>query len=286
MPHNVVLTVPGSLRNRTYRRDLPASWSEVPEARRLPLLQHLMQTPGLVGQIHALRLALNLPDRLFFQLPESYLVQLLEVCSSWMAITPDPKPRIESFVHKGTTYYLPNAHGINMVALEFPIADEYFMQFVHGQEDGLIGLCATICREGEKDLVKARTRGDQRVPLLSRPEAEARAKDLVGLSPDVAMAVLLYFAGVKEFIHNTYGKTLFEQKEADADAPAAQGVNLSWWGIYFDTAVEGPWRDIDVLYQAPFHDVCVYVTNRIQQRKDWEAQQRLASDNFGKQDPT
>lgn len=284
MPHAVAITVPGRLRSRNYRRDLPASWSEVPEARRLPLLCALLQDDTIVGRLRALRIALNLPNSVFNALSEDHVVDLLLACESWMIIKPDATPRIASFVHGGKEYFLPKPYGFNMVALEYPLADEVFVRFMAtGGERDLAILVGTLCREEEVDPALVKTRGDRRVPLLTRWEAEARADDLKNLSPDVAMSVVLFFAGLKEFVHSSYGKVLFEHPEEESDAPPQQS-GLGWWGLYWQVAIDGPYgRHVDQVYQAPFHDVCLHMVERIRIQKEAEAKQRLNSPDFGRE---
>lgn len=284
MSNRVEISVPGRLRTRTIRRDLPASWTEVPAARRISLLRPLLQDAGPRGQVQALREVLDVPGSVFKALEDDQVAALLALCP-WMAVQPDPRPRIEYFEHRGTRYYLPSAHGMNLMAIEYPIADEAFLSFVRdGKPEGLTLLVATLCREQNPDGAAARTRGDQRMPLLTRWEAEARARDLADVPGEVAMIVLLYFAGVKEFVHRSYGAVLFEQEEPTPEREE-KSLGLGWWGLYFQVAVDGPFGDVERVYQTPFHDVCMFLVDRIRQQKDRERQQQLASPDFGINNP-
>ena len=264
---------------RTYRRDLPASWTEVDEARRLSLLQILIESPGLVGQVKALRMLLDLPKRIWRRLDAEMVAALLEKCP-WLISKPDPRPTFPSFNHNGVTYYLPAAHGLNLVALEYPIADEALLQFAKKGE-GLLLLCGTLCREAEPDQEAATRRGDKRRPLRTRYEAEARAKRLEGLPIHIQIGVLMYFAGVKEYVHKAYGKHLFEQPEDKEPGQPSTTPSLGWWSIYFSLGVEGPFGNLEQVYQTEFHDVCVFLVDRIKAQKAEAMKARLQSNDFG-----
>jgi hypothetical protein len=284
--HAVELTIRHRLRTRTYRRDLPATWNEVPEARRLRVLRWLLQYPGATGQVRALRDVLALPASVFKALDDAEVAALLAHCNAWMHVGVSASPRLEQFTHKGRTYYLPSAHGINLAAIEYPIADEAFMQFVRDQKpEAAHMLVATLCREQEPDEALRRRRGDQRVPLLSRFEAEARAKDLEGLDADVIVTVLLYFAGVKEFVHKSYGAVLFDAPEGDDESEEKPDPGLGWWGLYFQVATEGPFGDVERVYQTPFHDVCLYLVNEVKRQRERERHERLNRSDFGQNNP-
>jgi len=285
--NRIDIAVPGRLRTRKYRRDLPASWQEVEEARRLPLLTALLTSPDVYGQVEALRRVLHLPREVFASIPDDTVVQLLDLCP-WMDLQPNPRPCIDHFDHAGKRYYLPREYGINLVAIEYPLADEALVKFMRTQDPkDLTMLCAVLCREENPNADEARTRGDQRTPLRSRWEAEARAREMEHLSIDVALTVLLYFAGVKEFVHRSYGAVLFEKPDDtdDDNNTTTPDSTLGWWGIYFQVAADGPFGDIDRLYQTPFHDVCIFLVDRIRQQKEQARAARLNNSQFGKQDP-
>lgn len=272
-----------------YRRALPASWKEVPEPRRLPLWQALCSAPGDAGRVAALRYLLQLPRAVFFGLDALDAARLLDGLP-WLAVRPDPAPVFDSFRHRRVRYFLPSGHGLNLVALEYPIADDAFLDYVTtGKPEALRLLCATLCREEETDRKAAERRGDRRVPLRSRYEAEARAERLRDLPDYIQQAVLLYFAAVKEYVHGSYGKVLFEQPDQDENGnPVVTSTtpSLGWWSLYFSTATEGPFgNDVETLYQAPFHDVCLYLVDRIRMQKESEMRDKMASKGFGQKEP-
>lgn len=288
--HSVQITIP---RRRwysigaEYRRDLPATWEDVAPARRLPLLRALLSKPGTGGRIAALRLLLNVPAGAFLGLSDLDVAALLERVS-WLDCSPDPEPILASFEHRGRTYHAPKGHGLNLVALEYPIADEAFGKFLRtGNLEDLRLLIATLYREENPDKDAVERRGDLRIPLRSRWEAEARAGRLSGLSAEVATAGLMYFAGVKLYIHQMYGKALFEQEDEEKPGADSAGESntanpLGWWGVYFNLAQDGPFgRNVEEVYQTSFHDVCLFLADRKRQQERMQMQQRMQSTDFG-----
>lgn len=267
------------------RRVLPASWSEVAPARRLPLLRLLYQYPGAAGRVRALRALIDLPKPLFLALDDDQVGVLLDA-TAWLEAMPSPDVSLAWFDHERVRYYAPLSHGLNLVGLEYPIADEAFNNFVKtGDMEHLHLLCGALYREAnpaEDDVIR---RGDIRVPLRSRWEAEARAKRLATVSNDVTIAVFLYFAGVKQFVYQSYGGALFESPELD-DAgnpvPVETAPNLGWWTLYFSLATDGPFgRNVEEVYQTAFHDICLYLVDRKRQEERREMQRRMNTPDFG-----
>ncbi len=231
----------------------------------------------------ALKYLLDVPNRTWRRLTENNIAALLDTLP-WLQVRPDVVSPFHEFTHLDVTYYMPASHGMNMVALEYPIADAAFQDYLNtGKPAALLLLCATLCREAEPNAALAIQRGDKRRPLLSRSEATERAKALAGLDESIQAAVLYYFAGVKKFINETYGKVLFVQKEEE-DAAATAGPSLGWWAIYFTVATDGPFgRDVEIVHQKRFHDVCLFLVNRIREQKEADMRARLQSKDFGQE---
>lgn len=288
MPIPVEIQLPRRWRiqRSNYRRVLPASLEEVGEARRLPLWQALLSRPGEAGRLAAVRHLLDLPKSVFKKLSDEHAFALLEALP-WLEALPNATPFIAQFDYKGQTYYLPKTHGLNLVAIEYPIADEAFGKWAEtGSEKSALLLCGALCREGHNDEAMTITRGDKRVPLITKSEALARADHFRDLPENIRTAVILYFAGVKEFIANSYGKVLFEQPDGDGNEAQTTTPTLGWWSVYFSLATDGPFgRDVKSVYQAPFHEVCLYMVDRIRQQKADALRQKLASKGFGQDTP-
>lgn len=267
------------------RRDLPASWSEVAPARRLPLLRLLYQYPGIAGRVRALRALIDLPKPLFLALDDDQVGVLLDA-TSWMEAMPSPEVSLAWFDHNKVRYYAPLSHGLNLLGIEYPIADEAFNNFVKtGDMEHLLLLCAVLYREANPDEDSVVRRGDIRTPMLSRWQAEERAKRLSGLANEVTIAIFLYFAGVKQYVHQVYGGVLFEAPEFDEHGnpvEASTTPNLGWWTLYFSLATDGPFgRNVEEVYQTAFHDICLYLVDRKRQEDRREMQRRMSNPEFG-----
>lgn len=287
MPLNIELQAPSRrFFRKTYRRSLPTSFQEVPEERRLRLWRALLAAPGEAGRVRALRVLLDVPDAMFRRLTGDQVAALLEALP-WLAAKPDPAPAITSFRYLGRTYFFPTAHGMNLSAIEYPIADEAFLDYAKsGKPEALLLLCGTLLREQEPDEATAILRGDRRVQLLSRAQAAHRAGLFDRLPTDVKQAALLYFAGVKEFVHRAYGPVLFEEPEKDEHGNLLQSntrPSLGWWSLYHSVATDGPFGNLQAVYQTGFHDVCLYLVERVRQQKDAEMRSKMAGGGFGEQ---
>jgi len=270
-----------------FRRDLPAAWEEVAQARRLPLLRALVTRPGTRGRLDCVQMVLDLPRAVFLGMNDLDIAAILERCD-WLDCNPNPEPVLLSFEHRGRTYHAPKGHGLNLVALEYPIADEAFGNFLRtGSLEAMRLLIGTLYREENPDKTAVERRGDVRVPLLSRWEAEARAGRLAGVPTEVATAALMYFAGLKLYIHRMYGKALFgddEQEKPGADGAGESNTAnpIGWWGVYFNVAQDGPFgRNVEEVYQTSFHDVCLYLVDRKRQMDRMQMNQRMQAPDFG-----
>lgn len=286
MPHKIQITVRRWLGWKTrFRRELPSSWAEILPGDRLPLLRILVAHPGSLGRLKVIRKMLELKTWVWRALSEDDLAALLDH-TEWMTLRVHPEPTLPWFEYKGETYYAPSGHGLNLVALEYPIADEAFGKFVNkADRTALALLVATLYRPANPDADAVVRRGDIRVPLLSRWEAEERAKHFLELPEAVNIPALLYFAGLKEYVHKAYGKALFEEPEEDEhgnEIPPSNPNNLGWWSVYFTLATDGPFgRNVEEVYQTSFHDVCLYLVDRRRQEERRMMQDRLRADDFG-----
>jgi hypothetical protein len=196
---------------------------------------------------------------------------------------------VASFEHAGMVYHLPTAKGQNICCLEYPLADEYYMRYAANTNDAeaLALLLATIARPENPDRQSAVARGDARMALHSRAEIEARALVLLHAPHELHVAALMYFGGLKEYVHRIYGTWLFEvpfdeddedeQDEDDEATPQARtssidGPDFGWWGIFQHVAESGVFGNLKEVYQASLHDVCIFlVRQRIKARQEMAA---------------
>ena len=273
-----------ALRRGRFVIEVPGTWDEVkPRRRRQRWWRWIMALPRPAAQRRIVAdLLSDLPwsaRQRLSDLDRAGLALLLE----WANASPDcetvPLPH---FTHKGVMYHFPKPKGSNMTCIEFPMADEYYQDFIAAEkpdQHSLMCLLATLVREQNPDPAEVLRMGDARVALYSREEVEARASRLAGLPPEYCLQALLWFAGMKKYVHRVYGAWLFDsqddEEEEEDEVPqktANTGPNFGWWGIYQSVAESGVFGNLGQVHQAAFHDVCVYLV-----RKRVEAEQHTSA---------
>lgn len=263
---------------KTWRRVLPEFWREVSERHRLRYYTWLL-AGGESAMPEVARHLVRLPGWAW-QAMRPEVVAAFAGTLAWMLPKPDcgDAQPFEYFDHDGRRYYLPKANGENLTCIEYPLADEYLQAFQNSPgdlespgESTLLKLVATLCREREPEPEMRLRRDDQRRPLHSRAEVTARAERLKGLHPAHQAHVMMWFAGMKQYLHKTYKNWLFEpdDEEEDDEAPDQQPTtnnqspNFGWWGIFQDVAEAGAFgTSVEQVLQAPFHDVCVWLVRQ------------------------
>jgi hypothetical protein len=264
-------------RVKTWRRRLPERWSDLPEPLRRLYYGFLLNAEQ--GMPAVLRHCLRLPRWAFLAMRAEEVAALAGTLA-WMQPEADcdtvPFPYFE---YKGFRYYFPLPKGENLTCLEYPLADEYYMSVVQqGNDTALLLLLATICREQSFDHARVLREDDHRVPLNSRAEVTARANRLRGVPAEYQMAALLFFAGLKAYVHRVYGQHIFEidddeEEEEEDDAgkkkPAPEAdAGFGWWGVMQDVAEARLFGTMKDVYQASFHEVCMWlVRQRIKERQ-------------------
>ncbi len=270
----------GKYWGREYRRDLPLSFEEVPKSRLLPLIRVLLQRDE--NRIFAAEVLLDLPRPILALIPAEefgFILSNLE----WCKLEPSSVRPMPYFEHDGVEYYYPLSSFQNGNCLEFALADDYFNEYVEsGNPSDLRKLVATLCREKKEHKSDALRTGDDRVPLMSRAEAEARAQRLSTLPEEVCALVLYYFAGVKQEIAETYGEWLFDSEEeptAEAKPTAKKsGVMFGWWSVFFDMAENV--ANLTTVYQTSFHTLCMMLVERRKRASEQETRARLNRPDF------
>lgn len=176
-----------------------------------------------------------------------------------------PMPQI---TWRGMDYVFPRAKGVNVTCMEFALCDDLYRDFIEGNAEAVNVLSACVWRERDYDLVATLRRGDERTPLYSREEAEARAARMAKAPPEMAAQALLWFAGLKAYVHRLYGTWLFEEDDdPDADdestnSQSNQSPNFGWWGVFQAVAESGVFGTIEQVYQTALHDLCVHLVRK------------------------
>lgn len=265
------LTVTKKGKETQYVRSLPTSWEEVIQGKYDPIgtLKTLLSQNEAAAKLKILRGWLRLSKVVFKALPNN-IIEDITATLDWLKADALTMPLITSFRHKNIQYFLPIANFENGSALEFALSDDYFKKIAESNDpEALLKLVATLCRPAEKDKKTIIQSGDVRVPLVSRPEAEHRALALEGLDDGIQMSVFLYFAGIKKYIGELYGRHLFDQKddeesenEESDNTPSQNAEPLGWWGIFMEMA-ENP-INLPKIHATNFHTLCVWlVRNKI-----------------------
>lgn len=263
----------GLLRPRRFSLQMPRSWGEVtPLARRQRWWRWVITLPRPAATRAMVRdLLPKWARRQISDLDFAGLTLLLD----WIqpTETTDEVP-VPTFTVDGIEYHFPAPKGRNVKCLEFAIGDQYYQRFVAGEAEALMLLVATVWREQERDGAMALRRNDSRAPLYSSGEVEARAILLQHAPEEMVLQALLYFGGLKAYIHKVYGKWLFEQPDDDDDeeeddADTAKkpdqktgSPDFGWWGVFQSVAEGGVFGNLDQVYQTSLHDVCIYLVRK------------------------
>lgn len=270
-----------TIRRRHFSAMLPGAWSEAPSDLRLRWWGLYLQ-----GQrLQILKEALRCPYYLFHVIAPDDLAALMGQIE-WMRAVPDcVNFPISEFSLGDRTYYFPSAQGANMACLEFALADEYYAKYQATPTPyNLALLTACLCREANKDEAQAKRRDDVRCLLYSRTQVEQSAKLLQYAPLEIHTAALLYFAGMKQDMHRIYKTWLFEDTDTEEDededdpTPSAgpSGPDFGWWGVFQMVAESGLFGDVNTVYQASIHDVCVYLVRKRVEAEETRRQMQAA----------
>ena len=275
----------GRWKSREFTRQLPAGWSDVPLKLRQPVLKALL-LPGHRGKVEALFLLLKIPKWVFFSLPPVVVADLLKYLK-WLNKLTVTEPLLPSFQHRRRTYFMPKAKLENGKAIEYPMADDFYNEYLEsGDREKLVMLLATLARE--KGV--GSTLSDPRCKLTSREEVVARANRLDDIPDEILQACLMYFAGVKEYIHQIYGAYLFERPvdpDEDEEDEFFKSIEESqpsfgWWGRFLDIAEAGVFGDYPAVLQTNFHTICIYLVQQKVRNDELRRQLERSTNQIGK----
>ncbi len=255
-------------RPRRFSLQMPVSWAEVtPLARRQRWWRWLMTLPRPAATRAMVRdLLPKWVRRRISDLDFAGLTMLLDWAKAEHDCLQVPIP---CFEHAGTTFHFPTRKGENVSCIEYALADDYYKQFTDGDTDAMLNLVAAIWREPDQDQERALRRDDQRTPLHSKAEVARRVTMLRSAPAEIHLQALLYFGGLKAYIHRVYGNWLFEETEDESDEEgisdqekAPSSPDFGWWGIFQSVAESGVFGNLDQVYQASLHDVCIFLVRK------------------------
>lgn len=238
-------------------RLLPTSW-ESAGALAWKCLRCLARLGPDAGRLEAIRLLCGFSKRQMRGLGHQQLVTLIEGLP-WLVIAPIDMPLRPSFYYRGIKYGLPAAKFEDGSAITFALADDFFTAYQEGDDTALVHLLATLARP---------LRNNNRCALHSRDEVLRRGRRLKRIPPEWLAAAWMYWAGVKAYVHSTYGPWLFQQPDVEVEedvqpnTSAPQGPNFGWWGKYMDIAESGVFGNIKQVHQSNFHELCIYLVKK------------------------
>lgn len=257
------------------QRQLPASWEEVGAAA-VACVRDLVNYPESQAKLRIISRLLKIRRATVLGLSNDAIGDIYRALS-WMQVNTHDAPLVPHFRHRMKRYEFLHTKFSNGKALQYPMADEFYQQFLSSEDrEPLYLLLATLCREpGLYD------------QPLTRTEVEARAKRLAKLSMEIPTLAIMYWSGVKHYIDKVYGPWLWPRPELDEDEeeanePQEEPSLFGWWGIYMDIAEAGVFGNLDQVHQTNFHSICMYLVKKKKAEQDMRRQmefQRLKNDH-------
>ena len=255
------------LRRRFFLR-VPSAWQEVPAKRRAKWWRWQCDLPEEKALDAVLKDTLApLPACVRKRIP----VDTLASIRGLLAFTKptancEDLPLPDSKVAR-KTFLLPSPKGENMATIEFALGDDLYKEYCAGKNECLHMLTWLLYRELDTDEDAATARGDARIPLRSKAEIERRLK-VYGVPPvEMQVQAVLFFSGLKKFLHGTFGNWIFEPTPdpEDEDEQPQSGddlPNFGWWGTLQAVAETGAFGTLEQTYQASLYEVCVWLVRK------------------------
>lgn len=239
------------------RRALPGSWEAAGEDA-WELLRDLCRWPPGPGKLRAMRRLLGLSKRDFRRLDTDTIITL-DAGLPWLALGPIEqaiRPQLRRGLRR---WQMPARAGEDLNAMEYALADEYFMEAMNAENPGPAAARLTAL------LLRPLYKGKRRA-VNDRDEIDAAAKKLAKVGPEWAAQSIMYWAGVKKFVFDTYGPWLFtpppEEGDEEEEQPKNQGPELGWWGRYMDIAESGTFGPLDAVHKTGFHTLCIWLIKK------------------------
>lgn len=290
--NQVSVTVPIKKGVRSYKCEIPENASELTADDDLYILQVSSLDSEVNRHLMILHYFMDVPDAVFYSIAPHLFLELMELVQ-WIEIEPSATHTIPEFVIDGVTYAGPETKFQNGTAWEYVVADEYYNgAMVDKIDDDLYLFMATILRPVLSD-ADADRYGDRRQPLhynFNKYEIARRAKifEVYFSEPKnkaIQLRSILYFEGVKRFVHETFGQYLFKTKQTDTDQtdedenddepqeeyqePSA--ATFGWWSLFMSVAKDGLFGNLEAVYRTNFIQFCMYMVDKT---KEIEAHNR------------
>lgn len=269
------ITITNKRKKKEISGQLPSSWEEVKKGELLEILRLAGKEKTTEAQLELLEIWI--PKKYLRLLPPEALVELVEKIG-WIWEEPLAEQVIPSWEVAGIKYLTPAGKMENASCLEWLLAEEYYARIIQEpNEENITLLLATLCREADKDLQGALARDDRRVKLLSRSEAEERAKALQSAPENLKLYILAFFSGCKKWVYETYKPWLFQEVEEGEEPPAPATITerLGWYAVFQEVAEIGVFGNLpQVLTETKFKDVCLFLIAKKEQHEEQKKRQR------------
>lgn len=279
-------------RFRSFKCDLPTSWSDLPSEVVAQVIRQLNQSNPFLARLIVIRYALReVPEKIWnaigpMDLSEAYnATDWVDFKSSEQIMVKDVDVadglRLGSFHFKYPTLKKEKYHWMKPnfedgTFLDFILCTQYYDQYFQADdEDALLKILAVLARTKvlDKDL-NIKTRKKLRVA----DQLDGWIIPLKNLDPEYGIIALMYVDSVLKFVKETYGPLLFVQEEeesADQDEDAlmekpSSTEPLGWYGVAMNVARDGVYGTFDEVLQTPFHDVAAYLVKQALERKEHE----------------
>lgn len=249
------------LQRKTFLRDIPECWDDVPPRRRRGFLRLLYSQPINTALQSIAFSILRIPRRWRRYLDPLHIATLTNALA-WMEPKADcTQAVITEFRHRGMRWWMPAPKGSDINCIQYLVADDAFEQAGQGHGKSIALLLAALVRPYPET--------DTSAPLSTREEAERRALMLHTAPEEVKVYALLYFAGLKAYIHRSYKDWLFVddaqeegEEESEGDQPPPRTPEFGWYGILQDVAESGLFGTMPQVMLTGLHDVLVYLVRQ------------------------
>jgi hypothetical protein len=234
-----------------YQRKAPEKWDELTEKDILAISRaNFMLGDKEVKKIYLACHFLNLPFFIFKKMSLSDVNHVYEHINTLLDENTLAKTLVKEFHIRGADFIGPADYGANICFLEFIKADSYYGQFTKSKNlDFLNLLVATLYRPLRDDLDEEHIafNGDMRTPF-NEFHIKERAKKMKRVQLAHRYAILLQYAGLRQWIQNKYPETFRERKSS----------KFGWSGVIVSLAGE-KFGDDDAVANKNIHAIFTHL---------------------------